>query len=150
MKVKRKNLKWLVRKWSLTSIALVVELEAFDIVNRRNFHFVMPSFNSANFFFIGNLNCDGALHIKMISFLLWKVFKIMFLWTLQRQYCLKTGLIQLIAFLESENSLQNYITSWEALNNSFRRVPVSRWNICIFKVRLSHRIVIWIAPSSTF
>ena len=34
----------------------VVELEAFDIVNRRNF--VMSSFNSANFFFIGNLNCD--------------------------------------------------------------------------------------------
>ena len=40
----------------------VVELEAFDIVNRRNFHFVMSSFNPANFFHgtIIDKNCDLA------------------------------------------------------------------------------------------
>jgi len=108
----------LVRKWSLSSIALVVELEAFDIVNRRNFHFVMPSFNSTNFFFISNLNCDGALHIKMVSLFLWQGFKIMFIWTLQRQYCLKTDLIQFIAFLEGENSLQNYVICLEFLKKA--------------------------------
>ena len=58
LKVKRKRSNRSARKWSLSSIALVVKLEAFDIVNRRKFRFVMSSFNSANFVFIGNLNWE--------------------------------------------------------------------------------------------
>ena len=78
----------------------------------------MPSFNFTNFFFIGNLNCDWALHIKMISFLLSTVFKVMQHDSCQNanaelqndlQMTLKTDLSQFVTFLESENGLQNYI-----------------------------------------
>ena len=59
-----------------------------------------------------------------------------------RQHHLKTNLIQFVAFLESKNSLQNYITSWKALNISFRRVSVRKWKMYTVKIRMSHRILI--------